>query len=126
MNKKKNYLDSAWFDIKIESVFRKDFNGKTFYSLNLNETYVLSIDKIYENKQNDDVVSFRLITHPVFFTGIKKGETRKYIIYNRIKKTKETIDASEIKSFILGLENSNIIERKSTFTKEERKNYLFK
>lgn len=123
--KNKKYLDSIWYDIKVSNVFKKEFNGKIYYSINLSERFNISVNAIYKVNGFTDRVAIRFITEKLMKSGRNVGMVRTYNIWDRTLAESIEIQAEDLKEKLDSLENSNLIKRKNTFSDAERLDYLF-
>lgn len=123
--KEKKYLKSIWYDIKISSVYKKEYNGKIYYSLNLSDRFNISVNAIYKVKGFTDRVAIRFITEKLMKSGRNSGMVRTYNLWDRTLAESVEIQAEDLKEKLDNLENSNLIKRESTFSDADKLEYLF-
>lgn len=123
--KEKKYLKSIWYDIKISSVYKKEYNGKIYYSLNLSDRFNISVNAIYKVKGFTDRVAVRFITEKLMKSGRNSGMVRTYNLWDRTLAESVEIQAEDLKEKLDNLENSNLIKRESTFSDADKLEYLF-
>lgn len=106
--KNKKYLNSEWFTTDFNNVYKINGKNGVFYNIKITDTLSFAVDKIYENKYDDNLVNVRIKVEPV---------ERTFKVYDKISKTNKDYN---IDSFLMliNLPSSNL--KKQTSVKRTR------
>lgn len=120
----KEYAKSKWLEVGAMGVYKHGKGDDTFFNVSLNDTFSITVDKIYPATENS--VKIRIVVEPKYLSGKKAGQDREIYVFNRDIKDVSRMNVDAFETLIERVKDSktnNIISRKLDI--ETKMKYLF-